>query len=311
MKRSGRVPWSEVRVGVVIIFAFSVLMWAAFQGTGFTVFRKTHPLVTFFDDVAGLATGSPVWLGGIEVGHVSSMRFVDIDGAGKVEVVFEVEDAVWGLVSSESKASVGTVGLMGDKYVTITTRQPGQPPAEEGDTVMSVIAGDLTTAFSGAPDLMGDLATTMQRLNVVLERIDRGEGFLGRMTTDSRSSNAIDSLVASSRQLMTDLNQSQERLVNSIQTASTAFDSLTQGVMHGDGTLSKLVWDTTLYANLSWMTARADNMIARWESRDGTIDKAMTDTTLYIEVRDLVADTRALLDDIMANPRRYFKFSVF
>jgi phospholipid/cholesterol/gamma-HCH transport system substrate-binding protein len=131
------------------------------------------------------------------------------------------------------------------------------------------------------------------------------------MTTDSRSSDAIDSLVASSRELMTDLNQSQRRLVNSIQSASTAFDSLTQGVLHGDGTLSKLVWDTTLYANLSSMSARADNMVARWESRDGTIDKAMTDTTLYIEVRDLVADTRALLDDIMANPRRYFKFSVF
>jgi len=311
MKRSARVPWSEVRVGVVIIFAFSVLMWAAFQGTGFTVFKKSHSLTTFFSDVNGLATGSPVWLGGIEVGHVSGMRLVEIGGVGQIEITLAIETGAWDLVSSESKAAIGTVGLMGDKYVSVTLRTPGQPSASDGDTLATTIAGDLTTAFSGAPKLMDGLSETMGHLNAILERIERGEGYLGRVTSNTRSSDEIDSLVTSSRQLLTDLNKSQKRLVQSVEHASSAFDSLTDGVLHGGGTLSKLVWDTTLYANLSSMTHRADNMVARWESGTGTADKLMTDSTLYIEVRELVTDTRTLLDDIMANPRRYFKFSMF
>lgn len=311
MKRSGRVPWSEVRVGVVIIFAFSVLMWAAFQGSGFTVFKKSHEVTTFFDDIAGLATGSPVWLGGIEVGHVTGIHFVEIDGVGQVRVGLAIENTAWSLVSSESKAAIGTVGLMGDKYVSVTMRKPDQPRASDGDTLATFVAGDLTTAFSSAPDMMKDLATTMGHLNNILARIERGEGYLGRITSNSQSSDQIDSLVKSSRELMTDLNKSQKRLVASVEHASTAFDSLSNGVLNGGGTLSKLVWDTTLYANLTSMTHRADNMVQRWESSTGTADKLMTDSTLYIEVRELVTDTRTLLDDIMANPRRYFKFSVF
>jgi phospholipid/cholesterol/gamma-HCH transport system substrate-binding protein len=311
MKRSGRVPWSELRVGLVIIFAFSVLIWAAFQGTGFTVFRKSHPLTTFFGDINGLATGSPVWLGGIEVGHVTGIHFVEIGGVGQIEVGLAIENNAWSMVSSESKAAVGTVGLMGDKYVSVTLRTPDQPRASDGDTLATIIAGDLTTAFSGAPKLMDGLAETMGHLNAILERIERGEGYLGRVTSNSRSSDEIDSLVTSSRQLLTDLNKSQKRLVESVEHASTAFDSLTNGVLNGGGTLSKLVWDTTLYANLTSMTHRADNMVARWESSTGTADKLMTDSSLYIEVRELVTDTRTLLDDIMANPKRYFKFSVF
>ena len=32
---------------------------------------------------------------------------------------------------------------------------------------------------------------------------------------------------------------------------------------------------------------------------------------MYVEVRDLVIDMRRLVEDITANPRKYFKFSVF
>ncbi len=150
-----------------------------------------------------------------------------------------------------------------------------------------------------------------KRASHVLERVEKGEGFLGRLTSDGESSDGIDSLVGASRQLMRDLNVSQKRLVHSVETASVAFDSLANGVLHGGGSLSKLVWDTTLYANLTSMTQRADNMVAQWESGEGTISKLVNDSSMYVQTRELVLDTRTLLDDIMANPRKYFKFSVF
>ena len=311
MKRSSRVPWSEVRIGVVILFAFAVLLWAAFNGSGMTFFQKSNSLTAYFDDVAGLATGAPVWLGGIEVGHVSGIKFVEQEGQGKIRVDLAITEEAWPLVSAQSAASIGTMGLMGDKYVSLAVRAPGEPPATDGAVLPTAQAGDLTAAFSDAPEMMANLNTTIKHLNTVLERVDAGQGYLGRLTTNSRSSDEIDSLVRSSRQLMTEMTKSQRRLVGSIETASNAFDSLTTGVLHGGGTLSKLVWDTTLYAELSSISTRMDNMVAQWEQGRGTVHQLMTDSTMYLEVRDLVSDTRALLDDIMANPRRYFKFSVF
>lgn len=311
MRRSGRVPWTEVRVGVVLLFAFAVLMWAAFRGTGMTVFERTYELHAQFDNVGGLVKGAPVWLGGIEVGHVIGIEFDESSGQGKIRVNFKIKEDAWPLVSKNSEAAVSSMGLMGDKYLDVTIRGAGDPPAESGDMLRSKASSDLSEAFADTPQLMHNLTETADRLAHILERLDRGEGFLGRMMTDGQSSDEIDSLVSSSRRLLTEMNQSQTRLVRSVERASESFDSLAAGILHGNGTLSRLVWDTTLYVELSGVARRANTLLGGVESGEGTIGKLATDSSMYVEMRVLVTDMRFLIDDIMANPRKYFKFSIF
>jgi phospholipid/cholesterol/gamma-HCH transport system substrate-binding protein len=296
---------------MVILFGFAVLLWAAFRGTGMSVFEKTRQLHAHFATVNGLVSGSPVWVGGIEVGHVTRIKFVDVEGAGRIHVTFAIEEEVWPLISNESEVAVNSMGLMGDKFLSVTVRLPGQPPATEGSYLMISPASDISAVFAETPELMSHLTETTGRLNNILARVERGEGYLGQLTTDGRSSAEIDSLVRSSRRLMTDLDQSQRRLVAAIERAAESFDSLAQGILHGDGTLSRLVWDTSLYANLNGVTVRADALLNNWETGDGTMGRLSSDSAMYVEVRDLVGDTRSLIDDIMANPRKYFKFSVF
>ena len=311
MKRSSRVAWGEVRVGLVIIFGFSVLMWAAFTGSGMSIFKKSDHVEALFDDVSGLTTGSPVWLGGIEVGHVADIKFIEEGGKSSVRVTMAINDNAWRMVSKQSQVSVATMGLMGDKYVTLSTRQPGDLQAEPGDVLPTRVAADMTTIFANAPDLMKNLTETTTRLNAILERVERGEGFLGRMTTSGKSSDEIDSLVVSSRHLMTGLNDAQKRLIHSVDAAQASFDSLSNGVLHGGGTLSRLVWDSTLYTELTAMTRRMNSLATRLDSDSGTLGKLTTDSTMYVEIRRLVTETRTLLDDLRANPKKYFKFSVF
>jgi phospholipid/cholesterol/gamma-HCH transport system substrate-binding protein len=144
-----------------------------------------------------------------------------------------------------------------------------------------------------------------------LARVERGEGFLGRMTSSGKSSDEIDSLVLSSRHLITGLNDAQKRLIHSIDAAQASFDSLSNGVLHGGGTLSRLVWDSTLYTEMTSMSRRINSLAARLDSDNGTLGKLTTDSTMYVEIRRLVIETRTLLDDLRANPKKYFKFSVF
>jgi hypothetical protein len=37
----------------------------------------------------------------------------------------------------------------------------------------------------------------------------------------------------------------------------------------------------------------------------------LSDSALYVETRETITALRALIADIQANPRKYFKFSVF
>ena len=55
----------------------------------------------------------------------------------------------------------------------------------------------------------------------------------------------------------------------------------------------------------------ADSLVTRLRSRSGTIGLLVGDSTLYTETTRAVTQLQQLLADIQANPRKYFKFSVF
>jgi phospholipid/cholesterol/gamma-HCH transport system substrate-binding protein len=55
----------------------------------------------------------------------------------------------------------------------------------------------------------------------------------------------------------------------------------------------------------------ADTLLRRMQSGQGTLGLLTADSTLYREATATVIQMRQLLTDIQANPRKYFKFSVF
>jgi phospholipid/cholesterol/gamma-HCH transport system substrate-binding protein len=55
----------------------------------------------------------------------------------------------------------------------------------------------------------------------------------------------------------------------------------------------------------------ADTIMTRIQNRQGTVGLLVGDSTLYRETTLAIQQLRSLLADIQANPRKYFKFSVF
>jgi len=69
MPRTRSLAWSELKIGVLTIIAVSIAAFSIFmltQGRGF--FWQRYKLKTRFDNVAGLKSGSPVRVAGVEVG---------------------------------------------------------------------------------------------------------------------------------------------------------------------------------------------------------------------------------------------------
>jgi phospholipid/cholesterol/gamma-HCH transport system substrate-binding protein len=55
----------------------------------------------------------------------------------------------------------------------------------------------------------------------------------------------------------------------------------------------------------------ADSVMGRLAQGRGTLGMLSQDSTLYNETTATVVELRKLIADIQANPRKYFKFSVF
>ena len=64
-------------------------------------------------------------------------------------------------------------------------------------------------------------------------------------------------------------------------------------------------------ANLVTVLEGADSVMGRLAAGRGTLGMLSSDSTLYKETTATIVELRKLIADIQANPRKYFKFSVF
>ena len=105
-------------VVVTLVVAGFVLLTL---GSGSGLLRPRYRLVSYFENVQGLVAGAPVRLAGKDVGTVEFVTFAPLEGElPPVRVVMQVDASVQNRIRSDSVASIGTIGLLGDKYVGIS-----------------------------------------------------------------------------------------------------------------------------------------------------------------------------------------------
>jgi hypothetical protein len=127
-----RAPGYEKRVGIFVVVAIVLGSVSAFViGAQRNVFERKVEFSTVFDDAEGIRPGSPVRVGGVTVGSVTSVEFMQ---TGRVEIRFTVTSSTRRLVRGNprripestaevpqpSRVSVGSKGMLGDKLIDVS-----------------------------------------------------------------------------------------------------------------------------------------------------------------------------------------------
>jgi phospholipid/cholesterol/gamma-HCH transport system substrate-binding protein len=170
----------EVKVGAFLFVGLALLAALVVQfgriGEGF---KSYYPLTVRFTDASGLLKGSDVLLAGAKIGRVSNGPHLVREGNG-VEVPLRIYDYV--NIPAGSKFSVGSSGLLGDRFVNVVM-PPGKPSSFVAKN--SVIEGtretgmDDLTREGGA--LVNDLRTTVQNINATVTRLNQEALSTGNM----------------------------------------------------------------------------------------------------------------------------------
>ena len=161
----------ELKVGAFVVVGLAVLAALVVQfgrvGEGFKTY---YGLTVRFPDASGLLKGSDVLLAGAKIGRVSGGLRLARSGQG-VDVPLRIFDYV--RVPASSKFSVGSSGLLGDRFVSVTV-PPGEPT--EFIAKNATIEG---TRETGLDDLtreggfvMSDLRTAVQNVNSAVSRLN-------------------------------------------------------------------------------------------------------------------------------------------
>ncbi len=311
MQRSIRVRWGNLKVGILLVIAFGVLMWASLSGTGTSIFQPKGIFVVYFANVNGLLPGAPVWMSGVEVGNVKSIEFVNLDSVKVVKVICRAKKSIWNQLTPGTVVQLGTIGFLGDKYVEIIpSLKPGEPLAE-GDELPIRDAGSAERLFKEGEEAMAEAGSIMSNLDSIMMRINRGEGSLGKIATQDEFYVQMTKLMTNLTGLTGDLQKNQERIVSSIEKTSKAMSGISEKVDNNTGSIGRMVNDPQLYDNLAATTARLDTIMTKLNNSQGSMGLLVNDTLLYVEVTNLLSRLNNLVTDIEKNPRKYLKFSVF
>ena len=310
MKRSGDIRWGELRLGLLIFVALALFLWASIQG-GTNLFKKQYELNAEFANVQGVVAGAPVWFQGVEVGTVKSLDFIAVGDTSKVRISFTVNDRVWPLVRTDSKVRIQSLNLFGEKMMEVTPGSKTAARVQNGATLPSERPTDVAVLMARGEGIIDDLARTTHDLQEVMAKVKRGEGSLGKLTASDDLYTNLDATLTQVRTLTANLDESQVAMRRSLVSVASSLDSVLTLVESGDGSLGRMARDPQLYDNLARITGHADSAMARVERGEGSLGRLSKDDAMAKNLEKSLDQLNKLLADLQANPKKYFKFSVF
>ena len=311
MKRSNKVKWGELKVGILIIIAIFILLWASFSGSGTSIFERKVGYTAYFDNVNGLVKGAPVWVAGVEVGNVHSIQFVNTDSISQIELKLSVKESITNMITIDSKIRLGTIGMLGDKYVEIIPGTLNKPRIAEDGVISTQATSDLTAIMSESEQMVSSVQDVMLNLDEITKRMKNGEGTIGQMFTNNVLHTELTRLISSMAALVDGLQKNQERITSAMENISSDLEGIAEKANSNSGTIGKLLADPDLYDNLQSSTGRIDSILSKINQGRGTAGAMVNDDELYLELKNLMARAENLISDIEKNPHKYFKFSVF
>ncbi|MCK4857088.1 MAG: MCE family protein [candidate division Zixibacteria bacterium] len=310
----------DTRVGLLLLVAAVIIVVAIFLvGDEEGVWKRKYELKIYYDDVVGLLTGAPVRLAGLRVGTVSKIEFSETM-PGKLEVTVRINKAVMRKIRKDSKAFIGTMGLLGDKTIEITIGSLDSPVLGEGEVIKAGRALSIENILTEGGDLVDNIREASRHAREVLEKINKGTGTLGLFVNDPDIYFDLDRLLLLTEKLTRELEAgtgSFARFIND----STFYSELTRFLVstrtlvdtlsQGEGTLPQLLNDPAPYHDLQAIVNDWREITDQIRSGEGSAGKLLTDDSLYISLTRTLDRTEALLKDFRENPGRYIKFRIF
>jgi phospholipid/cholesterol/gamma-HCH transport system substrate-binding protein len=346
MPRTRSLAWSQLKLGIVVVVAVALAVVFAFMvgGEGGLPWQR-YNLKTRFPNVQGLKAGAVVRLAGVEVGQVSEVQFV----GAQVEVTMEVTEDVQDKITEQSRATIGSISLLGETAIDInavgigrpipdwgyiqSARTPGQiaEVAEQANLGIVEVTNLLKDVRAGK-GTVGKLFTDDQvykefvsltaAADKVVQNLNRGRGTMGKLLNDEAAyrslQESLDNLATMTRRINAGEGSlgrlmKDEEFAKSLSSTTASLDRISGGLSRGEGTAGKLLKDDALYKRLDAVSTRLDTLLTRLNEGQGTAGLLLQDKQLYENMNGAVTDIRSLLVDIRKDPKKFLnvKVSIF
>jgi len=262
---------SETIVGFFVVVSLTVLfivvlIIARQQG----LFQSYLEYQAIFKNVSGLKSGSEVHLAGVTVGSVKAIIILP---AGNTKVTFNVMQRYSDQIREDSQASIGFMGLLGDKSLDLSAGSPGKAAIPPNGPVATIEPLDMTQLLARAgPSLenlqtlldnlakisdtlvskQGGMRKSFDQLDEIVSKINQANGTLGLFINDPKLYHETTATMSSARKVFDDVGQ-------------------------GKGALGALIYDPKFKAEMAQSMGSIKEGLARLPEISKKLDEFLTE----------------------------------
>jgi len=259
------------KVGLTVVVALAVFAAFIFAiGEQSFLFRASNNYRILFPNAAGLVEGNPVQLNGVNVGRVDRILLGEDPASELLEVRISVERRYANRLRRDSLARLKTLGLLGDKYIEITSGSPAAVLINPGEEIPAELPTDMDALIASGADVVDHVVATAHSLSTILARMERGEGVLGE-------------LVAA---------REDRRITETIVRTLESVERVTDQVEAGDGVLGRLLTDREMGDRIASSLDQIEQTLTSLREGDGLAPALLHDANLRERFETPLVDTQ-------------------
>lgn len=268
---------SETKVGLLILAALAaVALGIIMIGDQNNLFQKKVRYYIEYPNVSGLNEGNPVQLNGVNCGQVEKIILPTAVEAAGLKVWINLDEKWSQRIRQDSVARIQTLGLLGDKYIQITTGSPDQPIIEPGQEIPSE-GTDIQRLMATGEGLANNVVHISSSLKRILDRVDQGEGLIGELTSNPETG---------------------RKVTESLMETLDSIQALTHQLETGSGPLARLINDEALGNEFAGAIGRIDGLLETAENGEGLVAGLLTDPEPRARVDSILTDLEATSERI-------------
>ncbi|APR99512.1 MlaD family protein [Pajaroellobacter abortibovis] len=324
---------NRMRVGIFVLIGLGLVGFIIFMiGSTRRFWESKITYVASFNDVAGLKSGAPIRMGGVDIGTVGRVGHSDNIGDTHVYVELAIAETESKRIREDTVARIVNKGLLGDKMVELTLSVSEAPPLDPTRPLKTEETMDLshymtrvdaiaqktemvighiesaTRAFSDG-QITEDLKKTTEHVREIMEALAHHDSPLHRLIFDDKQAKQV------SRTLT-----SLEESTGQLRVMLANLNEISKKIQKGTGFVHKLLDDGELSLHIAnSLSALEQNLKAVQDNKEGLahaliygderIGRWLQDMTamtsdLQVIVRDIKAG-KGTLGGLLMDPTIY------
>lgn len=300
---------TEIKIGLTALVTIAVMIWGINYLKGRNILTSAYTLYVQYDNVEGLETSAGVLIDGFKIGTVTEVVYEP----GKPHpflVKLEIDKDY--PVTLGSKAELISENLLGTKAINILLSGDDRIH-EPDDTLVAALEEDMLTSMmdkidpitEGLLKTISNLDSTSTALNLVLS----DPSLRNTLRNIEGASGSLDKTLSDEGDISLAMNNIR-KLSESLENQSESIESTLSNIEEVSADLKNANLDSLLHT-LTSTSQNISEITASIKNGNGSAGKLIYDDSLYNQLTLLLVNLDSLINDVNEHPKKYVHFSLF